>query len=93
MNVRYAREFREPARLERVLVKTPLGPRVPLGQLAEIAFTPGPAMAGRRRQLTSMDTATRDIGGYVDAAKAAIARGLQLPTDTPCSGPAGSAQG
>ena len=36
VNVRYARDFREtlPA-LERVLVKTPAGAQVPLGQLAD----------------------------------------------------------
>ena len=85
VNVRYAREFREslPA-LERVLVKTPMGPRVPLGQLAEIVLTPGPAMVrDEDAQLAGyvyVDTVTRDIGGYVDAAKTAIARGLQLPT-------------
>ena len=85
VNVRYAREFREslPA-LERVLVKTPRGARVPLGQLAEIVLTPGPAMVrDEDAQLAGyvyVDTATSDIGGYVDAAKAAIAKGLQLPT-------------
>jgi len=85
VNVRYAREFREslPA-LERVLVQTPTGARVPLGQLAEIVLTPGPAMIrDEDAQLAGyvyVDTATGDIGGYVDAAKAAIARDLQLPT-------------
>jgi Cu(I)/Ag(I) efflux system membrane protein CusA/SilA len=84
VNVRYAREFREslPA-LERVLVTTPMGPRVPLGQLAEIAITPGPAMVrDEDAQLAGyvyVDTATSDIGGYVDAAKAALNRGLRLP--------------
>ena len=42
VNVRYARAFREdlPA-IERVLVRTPAGAQVPLGQLAGIRFTPG----------------------------------------------------
>jgi Cu(I)/Ag(I) efflux system membrane protein CusA/SilA len=84
VNVRYAREFREslPA-LERVQVKTPLGPRVPLGQLAEIVLTLGPAMVrdedGQLAGYVYVDTATRDVGGYVEAARAAIARDLQLP--------------
>ena len=84
VNVRYARQFRDnlPA-LERVLVTTPLGARVPLGQLADITLTPGPAMIrDEDAQLTGyvyVDTATRDIGGYVDAAKAALLRSLQLP--------------
>jgi Cu(I)/Ag(I) efflux system membrane protein CusA/SilA len=85
VNVRYAREFREsiPA-LERVLVKTPMGATIPLGQLAEISLTTGPAMVrDEDAQLAGyvyVDTVTTDIGGYVDAAKAAIASGLQLPT-------------
>jgi copper/silver efflux system protein len=85
VNVRYAREFREsiPA-LERVLVKTPMGATIPLGQLAEISLTTGPAMVrDEDAQLAGyvyVDTVTTDIGGYVDAAKAAIASSLQLPT-------------
>ncbi len=85
VNVRYARAFREsvPA-LQRMLVKTPMGASIPLGQLAEISMTTGPAMVrDEDAQLAGyvyVDTVTSDIGGYVDAAKAAIARDLQLPT-------------
>jgi Cu(I)/Ag(I) efflux system membrane protein CusA/SilA len=85
VNVRYAREFREniPA-LERVLVKTPMGASVPLAQLAEISLTTGPAMVrDEDAQLAGyvyVDTATTDIGGYVDTAKAAIGEQLKLPT-------------
>jgi Cu(I)/Ag(I) efflux system membrane protein CusA/SilA len=60
-----------------------MGANVPLGQLAEIVLTPGPAMIrDEDAQLAGyvyLDTATRDIGGYVDTAKAAIARELKLP--------------
>ncbi|MGH9311587.1 MAG: efflux RND transporter permease subunit [Vicinamibacterales bacterium] len=85
VNVRYQRAFREdiPA-LQRVLVKTPMGAHVPLGQLAEITLTTGPSMIrdedGQLAGYVYVDTATRDIGGYVDAAKEAIARGLKLPS-------------
>lgn len=84
VNVRYQRAFREdiPA-LQRMLVKTPMGAHVPLGQLAEITMTTGPAMIrdedGQLAGYIYVDTATGDIGGYVDAAKAAIDRGLELP--------------
>ena len=84
VNVRYAREFREnlPA-LERVLVKTPMGASVPLGQLAGISTTTGPAMIrdedGQLAGYVYVDTATSDIGGYVDQAKAALAGRLTLP--------------
>ena len=85
VNVRYARAFREsiPA-LERMFVKTPMGATIPLGQLAEISMTTGPAMVrDEDAQLAGyvyVDTVTSDIGGYVDAAKAAIAQHLKLPT-------------
>jgi Cu(I)/Ag(I) efflux system membrane protein CusA/SilA len=84
VNVRYAREFRENMlALERVLVKTPMGASIPLAQLAEISLTTGPAMVrDEDAQLAGyvyVDTATRDIGGYVDAARAAIAQHLTLP--------------
>jgi Cu(I)/Ag(I) efflux system membrane protein CusA/SilA len=84
VNVRYARGFRDdlPA-LERVLVKTPAGAQVPLGQLAEIAITPGPAMIrdedGQLAGYIYIDTATRDLGGYVADAQAAVAEQFQLP--------------
>jgi len=84
VNVRYARDFREsiPA-LQRVLVKTPSGANVPLGQLASIELTTGPAMVrDEDAQLAGyvyVDTVTSDIGGYVDQAKAAIASNLHMP--------------
>ena len=84
VNVRYARAFREdlPA-IERVLVRTPMGSQIPLGQLAEIRFTPGPAMIrdedGQLAGYVYVDTATADIGGYVDSAWAALGDRLQLP--------------
>jgi Cu(I)/Ag(I) efflux system membrane protein CusA/SilA len=84
VNVRYARAFRAdiPA-LQRVLVTTPGGANIPLGQLAEISLTTGPAMVrdedGQLAGYVYVDTATRDIGGYVDTARAAIARELTLP--------------
>ena len=84
VSVRYARDFREslPA-LERVLVKTAAGANVPLGQLAEIVITSGPAMVrdedGQLAGYVYVDTATSDIGGYVDRAKAVVASGLKLP--------------
>ena len=84
VNVRYARAFREdlPA-IRRVLVRTPTGAQIPLGQLAGIDFTPGPAMIrdedGQLAGYVYVDTATSDIGGYVNDARRAIADELQLP--------------
>ena len=43
VRVRYARELRDdPDELAGILVPTPSGPQVPLGQLAEIRYSPGP---------------------------------------------------
>jgi len=84
VNVRYERGFRDSLPdLQRVLVKAPSGAQVPLGQLAAITFTPGPAMIrdenGQLAGYVYVDTATSDIGGYVDAAKRAVAEGVKLP--------------
>lgn len=84
VNVRYARAFREdlPA-IERVLVRTPMGSQVPLGQLAEVRFTSGPAMIrdedGQLAGYVYVDTVTTDIGGYVDNARAALDERLEMP--------------
>jgi copper/silver efflux system protein len=65
------------------LVQTPNGSQIPLGQLADIAFTPGPSMVrdedGQLAGYVYVDAATDDIGGYVNAARQAIAEQLQLP--------------
>jgi Cu(I)/Ag(I) efflux system membrane protein CusA/SilA len=84
VNVRYQQAFRDNLTvLQRVLVKTPLGAQVPLGQLARITMTTGPAMIrDEDAQLAGyvyLDTATRDIGGYVDRARAAVAQRITLP--------------
>jgi copper/silver efflux system protein len=85
VNVRYERGFRQDLPdLERVLVKTPKGAQIPLKQLAQISLAPGPAMirdeGGQLAGYVYVDTATRDIGGYVDAAKRAISTNVKLPT-------------
>jgi len=84
VNVRYERDFRESIPdLERVLIKAPGGAQIPLGQLAAITLTTGPAMIrDENAQLAGyvyIDTATRDIGGYVDRARQAIASAVALP--------------
>ena len=84
VNVRYERDFRQSIPdLGRVFVKAPSGAQIPLGQLADISLTTGPAMIrDENAQLAGyvyIDTATRDIGGYVDRARAAIAESVQFP--------------
>jgi Cu(I)/Ag(I) efflux system membrane protein CusA/SilA len=84
VNVRYERSFRESLPdLARVLVKTPQGAQIPLSQLAEVTLSQGPSMIrdenGQLAGYVYVDTATTDMGGYVDQAKRAIAEHLKLP--------------
>ena len=84
INVRYQSDFRSSlSDLERVLIKTPMGEQVPLGHFARITLTPGPSMirdeGGQLAGYVYIDTATRDVGGYVDRAKRAIEDHVSLP--------------
>src|SRR5882672_7511462 len=82
--IRYARELRdEPDALARVLVPTPTGAQVPLGQLASLLFRNGPPMVqeedGQLVGLVSVDVAGRPLGTYVRDAQRAVAEKVQLP--------------
>jgi copper/silver efflux system protein len=84
VSVRYAREFRDdPERLKRVLIPTMNGAQVPLGQLAELRLTSGPAMIrDEDAQLAGyvfVDMTGRDIGSYVEEAKRKVAEQVQMP--------------
>lgn len=84
VNVRYPRELRDDiGRLQRVLVPTPTGSQIPLAQLAEINLVQGPAMLrdenGFLAGYVYVDIAGRDIGGYVEEAKAIMRDKLALP--------------
>ncbi|MBZ5640851.1 MAG: efflux RND transporter permease subunit, partial [Acidobacteriia bacterium] len=85
VNVRYARELRDDLEsLKRVLVPTMSGAQIPLAQLADIHFTTGPSMIRDENGMLSgyvyVDISGSDIGGYVEKAKAAVARSVKLPT-------------
>jgi Cu(I)/Ag(I) efflux system membrane protein CusA/SilA len=82
--VRYQADFRsDSADFERVLVKTPAGAQIPLGQLARVATTPGPATirseGGLLAEYVYVDIAGRDIGGYVARARQLIDERISLP--------------
>jgi Cu(I)/Ag(I) efflux system membrane protein CusA/SilA len=85
VNVRYARELRDdPESIGRVLVATPAGAQVPLAQLADIRFVGGPPMIKSENALLNslvyVDVRGRDIGGYVDEARALLDDRLDVPT-------------
>ena len=82
--LRYERAFREyPEDLTNILVPTPLGQHIPLGELATIEFVEGPPMIkSENARLTGwvfVDIADRDIGSYVDEAQKIIANKVKLP--------------
>jgi len=84
VNVRYEQDFRKdlPA-IGRVVINTPTGAQVPLSELAAISIRSGPSMIrdedGHLAGYVYVDTATPDIGGYVDRARAAVASAVSLP--------------
>jgi Cu(I)/Ag(I) efflux system membrane protein CusA/SilA len=78
VNVRYARDLRnELPKLRRVLVPTSSGAQVPLEQLATLELGSGPPMikneAGFKAGFVYVDITGRDLGGYVEDAKKAVA--------------------
>jgi Cu(I)/Ag(I) efflux system membrane protein CusA/SilA len=78
VNVRYPRDLRNDLEtLSRVLVMTPSGAQVPLGQLADVRTVTGPSMIRNENGLlvgyVYVDVAGRDVGGYVEDAKRAVA--------------------
>jgi Cu(I)/Ag(I) efflux system membrane protein CusA/SilA len=85
VNVRYPREFRSDpqAIAERVLVAGTDGAQVPLGQLAKVRLSKGPAGIRTENALLSayvyVDIRDRDIGGYVADARKAVADSVKMP--------------
>ncbi|GBC80437.1 Cation efflux system protein CusA [bacterium HR09] len=83
VNLRYPRELRDDLdRLRRVLVPTPSGSQIPLGQLASIELVQGPSMIrdenGFLAGYVYVDIAGRDVGSYVEEAKKLVREKLSL---------------
>jgi len=84
VNVRYKRELRDdPDRLKRVLIPTPSGAQIPLGQIADLVITQGPPSiadeAGALAGLVSVAVSGRDLRGYVEDAQRAVRERVVLP--------------
>lgn len=82
--LRYERAFRETqADIENILIPTPTGAHIPLGEVANIAFAEGPPMIrSENARLTGwvfVDIADRDLGGYVAEAREIVAESVSLP--------------
>ena len=88
INVRYARDWREDLpSLRRVLLQLPSGGgQIPMSEIADVRLASGPSMIRDENGLLAgyvyvdFDTSKYDVGGYVEAAKKAVAAKVALPT-------------
>ncbi len=83
IQLRYQRDERdEIERLGDALVFTPAGQAIPLGQVAKITRVSGPSEIdsenGRLRVFVQANVQGRDLGGFVNEARARIAREVKL---------------
>jgi Cu(I)/Ag(I) efflux system membrane protein CusA/SilA len=84
VNVRYPRELRQTLEgLNSVLVHTPMGHDVPLGELAHLKFVKGPPVikseGARPTGWIYVDVSASDIGGYVKSAQEVVAKEIKVP--------------
>ena len=85
VSVRYPRDVRsDPQAISReVLVPLPNGASIPLGQVAKVSLTKGPAsIRTENAQLAAyifVDARERDLGSYVADAKQAVAAAVSFP--------------
>ncbi len=84
VNLRYSRELRDNIdALKRVLVPTPAGQQIPLGQLTTISVNKGPMVIRtedtRPNVWVYVDIHGIDIGTYVKMARRAVAENINLP--------------
>ena len=85
VNVRYPRERRDdPAKLREVIVASPTGRQIPLGQVASVTVRMGPMAVKTENAfpvtIVFVDIGDRDVGGYVAEAQEVVAGELTLPT-------------
>ncbi|HWH60669.1 MAG TPA: CusA/CzcA family heavy metal efflux RND transporter [Terriglobales bacterium] len=84
INVRYQRDFRDNIdKMRGVLIGTPSGVQIPLGQVARISFSRGPAMIrdedGALTGYIYIDLKNTDYGGFVAQADKLLHDKLTLP--------------
>jgi copper/silver efflux system protein len=84
VRVRYSSEYRaDPEMLGQVLVASPRGSQIPLGELARIEHVRGPAMISSENGLllatVLLNVQGRDVGGFVEEARTRVAKEVELP--------------
>ena len=85
VNLRYFSELRDtPEKLRRILVPTPTGAQVPIGQVADIRIVKGPPVIksenARNSAYVYVDLTGTDVGTYVQAAQKAVQAQVKLPS-------------
>jgi Cu(I)/Ag(I) efflux system membrane protein CusA/SilA len=85
INVRYSQDFRDSVdRMRRVLIATPSGAQIPLGEVARVSFTHGPAMIrdedGQLTGYVYIDLKGTNYGGFVDEANRRLRSQIAIPT-------------
>jgi Cu(I)/Ag(I) efflux system membrane protein CusA/SilA len=86
INVRYQRDFRDNVeQMSKVLIGTPSGAQIPLGQVARVSFSHGPAMIrdedGALTGYIYIDLKNTDYGGFVARADKLLHEKLALPAN------------
>ena len=84
LQVRYPETFRNsPSAIEDLLVESPNGAVVGLGDLAKIRILDGPALisreSGKRRLVVGANVKGRDLGGFVAELQERVRKELKLP--------------
>ena len=84
INVRYLQDYRNDLdALRAVLIMTPSGAQIPLGEIAKVDLSPGPSMIrdedARLTGYVYIDLATNDYGSYVARAQHVLDEKLHLP--------------
>ena len=85
ITVRYALEQRDnPEELKRVLIPTPSGAQIPIGDVAQMIIHHGPMFVRTEGAVPTIyvyvDANTSNIGGYVNKARQYLAENLEVPT-------------
>ena len=84
INVRYSQDFRDSVeRMRSVLIATPSGAQIPLGQVAKVSFSHGPAMIrdedGQLTGYVYIDLKSTNYGGFVEEATRKLQSQVSIP--------------
>jgi Cu(I)/Ag(I) efflux system membrane protein CusA/SilA len=84
INVRYSQDFRDTVdQMRTVLIATPAGAQIPLGQVARVSFSHGPAMIrdedGQLTGYVYIDLKGTNYGGFVDEANRKLKSQIAIP--------------